>query len=370
MPTASSLPAAAAWPPDARAWVEVDLGALQRNASAVARHAAAPLLPMVKADAYGLGAVPVARALAAADPWGFGLATVDEARVLREAGLGHRLLVFTPLLARDYPQLRALGATPVLGSATAIRAWHEAGGGAWHLGIDTGMGRSGVRWDGVEALAPLLAERPPEGACTHYHSADHDAASVAGQARRFEAALAALPARPPLVHAENSAAVEHAAGATAYSLVRPGVFLYGVETGGALRPAPVVAFRAPVVELRTIPDGDTVSYDATYRARGERRIATASVGYADGYRRALSNRGQALLNGRRVPVAGIVTMDMTMFDTTDVRCAVGDTLTLVGRDGDAELTVADVARAGDLSPYELLTGLAQRASRCYHGADA
>jgi len=126
--------------------------------------------------------------------------------------------------------------------------------------------------------------------------------------------------------------------------------------------------RARVIDLRTVGDGDTVSYGATWRARGARRIATLGIGYADGYRRALSNRGTVLLNGQRVPVVGIVTMDMTMVDVTDVHCEIGDVATLIGRDGDDVLTVDDVAATAEVLSYELLVGLKLRVPRVYVNA--
>jgi alanine racemase len=125
-----------------------------------------------------------------------------------------------------------------------------------------------------------------------------------------------------------------------------------------------------VVEIREVPEGETVSYDATWKATGWRRIATTAAGYADGLRRNLSNRGFALVNGTRVPIAGIVTMDMTMVDVTGVDCSVGDVATFIGRQGSAELSIGDVAAAGNLSPYEVLVGLSLRATRVYLGGDA
>lgn len=128
---------------------------------------------------------------------------------------------------------------------------------------------------------------------------------------------------------------------------------------------PVVSVRARIVDLRTIPDGDTVGYGGTYRAMGERSIATLAIGYADGYRRVLGNRATVIVRGRRVPIVGVVTMDMTMIDVTDVTCAIGDAVTLIGADGDERIDVAEVARTGDLSPYEVLTGLRGRLPRRY-----
>lgn len=349
-----------------RAWVEVDLGALRRNGAAIARHAGVPLLPMVKADAYGLGAVAAVRALEPLSPWGYGVATTHEGRALRDARIDRPLLIFTPILPADFAAARAARLTPVLGDPGAIAAWIESGGGEWHLGIDTGMSRAGVRWDRVSDLAALVSALPPEGACTHFQNGA-DAASVRLQRERFDIAVAMLPKRPAILHAENGPSVEHLDGASTMAFVRPGIFLYGVSSGHAprLTPEPVVSVRARVVEVRTVPDGAGVSYEETWHARGPRRIATLSIGYADGYRRALSSRGIVLVNGVRAVVAGLVTMDMTMVDVTAAACEPGDVATLIGAAGPDRLTVADVATTAELSPYELLTGLGGRMPRIY-----
>lgn len=355
-------------PDTARAWVDVDLGALVRNGRSLARRAGVPLLPMVKADGYGLGAVPVARALDALEPWGFGVAALAEGRELRVAGIARPILVTTPLLPDELTAAEELGLTPALHRVEDVRRW-GATGRPWHLSIDTGMHRAGVRWDLVGELRDAIAAHPPQGAFTHFHSAERGDGSAARQAARFREALAALPARPPLVHAENSAALERVHGSE-WNLARPGVFLYGVDSDAGVPVEPVAALRARVVDVRTVPDGDTVSYTGSWRAIGDRRVATIAAGYADGYRRVLSNRGGALLHGRRASVVGVVTMDMTMLDVTDVPCAVGDVATLLGRDGDAELTIREVALAAEMmSPYEVLTGLRARPPRRYHASE-
>ena len=350
-----------------RAWVDVDLGALLRNASTIAAQAGVPLLPMVKADAYGLGAVRVARTLEPLDPWGYGVATVAEGEELRRSSITRPIVVFTPLLADDFDAAARASLTPTLGDTSAIARWSQTGR-SWQLAIDTGMSRAGVRWDAMDSVLDAVAAFPPEGAFTHFHSADRDAASRGVQAQRFIEAVGRLPVRPAMLHAENSAAVEHS-GSSTWSVVRPGVFLYGVSSGNAplIAPEPVVGVRARIVDLRTVAPGDTVSYAGTYRAVGTRRIATIGIGYADGYRRSVSNRAQVLLHGARVPVVGAVTMDMTMIDVTDVPCAIGDIATLIGADGPDQIDVSEIASLAGLSPYEVLTGLRGRLPRRYFG---
>jgi alanine racemase len=352
----------------ARAWVEIDLGALVRNGDRFARAAGAPLVPMVKADAYGLGAIRAALALQSLKPWGFGVATVEEGDELRAAGIKQPILVFSPLLPQQFDDVRRHKLRPVLGDPKSIEKW-IATGEPWHLMIDTGMNRAGIAWREVAAVAELVERHPPEGVCTHFHSAELPNGSREEQEQRFRDALATLPVRPKLLHADNSPAVEHRAP-TPYGLARPGIFLYGVGSGhnAGIEPEPVVALRARIVEIRVVREGDTVSYGGSWKAPRAGRIATLSVGYADGYRRHAGNRCYGLLRGERVPVVGVVTMDMTMVDVTDKRCEVGDAVTLVGRDGDQLLTVADVSGAAGISPYEMLTGLRSRLPRIYSDA--
>lgn len=349
-----------------RCWIEVDLHALVRNAKALGAQARAPLMPMVKADAYGLGALPVVRALEATDPWGYGVATIAEGEDLRKAHVHRPILVVTPQepTSRPLKAIRAAKLMPALGDATAIRLWMMTGGGDWHLSIDTGMNRAGVRYDEIGSLAEELKACPPAGAFTHFHSSELDNGSMELQTQRFRDAVAAMPVAPPTLHVENSAAIERTSPSP-WSFVRPGVFLYGVGSGGTLRPEPVVRFYACVVDMHDLKPGDTVSYDATWTAKRPTRIATLGVGYADGYRRSLGNRGAVLINGKRAPIAGTVTMDLIMVDVTDIPCERGDLATLIGQDGDELITVEQVGAACELSPYEILTALRARAPRVY-----
>ena len=230
------------------------------------------------------------------------------------------------------------------------------------------MSRAGIPWREVGKIRALMESMAPEGAFTHFHSAELDDGTLAEQERRFRDALAQLPSRPPLLHTDNSAAISRRSRSE-WDLVRPGIFLYGVGSGpgATVQPEPVVHLRAPIVEIRNLNPGDTVSYDATFRAERPCRIATLNVGYADGYPRALSGVGSVLVKGAIVPVAGRVTMDMTMIDVTTVSCDIGEQATLIGRSGNTTLTVERVADAAGMSPYEVLTGLRSRIERVYTG---
>ena len=353
--------------PESRAWMLVDLGALVRNASVLKDHAGVPLIPMVKADAYGLGAVEVTKALEKLSPLAYGIATVEEGKELRSAGITRDIIVFTPLLVDEFAAARELALTPSLGSANEIEAW-KIYGSPYYLSVDTGMHRAGVPWHEVAELAPVLRAFPPKGAYTHFHSAELDDTSMSEQQERFDAALRLLPEIPSILHTDNSAAiVRH--DRSALSAIRPGIFMYGVGSGetAALDPKPVVYLQARIVEIRTVEKGDTVSYDATWTAHRKSRIATIPLGYADGYPRNAGNGGCGFVRDKAVKIAGRVTMDMIMLDVTGVPAEVGDVVTMIG-DGayaEAPIDVASVARIADMSPYELLTGLRSRVTRTY-----
>jgi alanine racemase len=351
-------------PETQRAWVDVDIDALVRNARSYQGRVGVPLLPMVKANGYGLGALAVVRALAPLEPWGWGVATVEEARELHLAGVVTPLVVFTSLLPSEIDRHRGIAARPVIGDLDALAAWTAASADPFHLEIDTGMNRAGLRWDDTPALqaaANLLANASGwEGAFTHFHSAGRDAAATAAQWQRLGQALERLGRRPALVHAANSAGGGHGRDYAA-DLTRPGIHLYGGAVPG-LDTVPVAALRARVVALRTVPAGESVSYDATWTAPAATTVATLAIGYGDGVPRHLSNAGEVELLGRRVPIVGRVTMDQTMVDVGDLPVAIGDVATIFG--GLVSLD-AQAARAGTIG-YELLTSLGPRLPRRYH----
>jgi alanine racemase len=353
-------------PDTARAWVDVDLGALTANARTLSALTGSRLLPMVKANGYGLGAIPVVRALEPLDPWGYGVASVEEGAALRTAGVSRPILVTSPLLPDAIGDHLTHGLRPSLGDQAALRAWCSRSERPFHVEIDTGMGRAGFRWSDASALAAagaLLREAPGwEGIYTHFHSAESDPASAALQWERFLGVVAALPRSAPLVHAANSAGAL-CGRAYAGDLIRPGIFLYGGHAGGRA-PLPVATLRARVVAVRRVDAGDPVSYGATWRASRGTTIATLALGYADGFPRAarapapprLVELGDAL-----VPVVGRVTMDMTMVDAGDAPVAPGDIATIFG----GRISLDAQATAAGTIAYELLTALGGRVPRRY-----
>jgi alanine racemase len=349
--------------------MEVDLGALVRNATALSRRAAVPLIPMIKADAYGLGAEQVAHALEHLSPLAYGVATIEEGRELRNAGITRQIIVFTPLLAEEMPAAHSLNLTPTLGFPAEIDTW-KIYGSPYILSIDTGMCRAGIPWREVNEIRDIVGANPPVAAFTHFHSPQMDDGSMDVQSERFESALEQLPGIPAIVHTDSSAAIVRHERCIR-NAVRPGIFMYGVGSGesAAIQPDPVVYVKSRIVEVRKVETGDTVSYDATWTASRPSLIATVPIGYADGYPRNASNEGYAVISGKSVRIAGRVTMDMTMLDVTDVAAGIGDAVTMIGDPvaTGAPIDIASIAAISSMSPYELLTGLRGRLRRIYRG---
>ena len=366
--------------PEGRAWLRVRGDALLRNFARL-RAAVGPavrVIPMVKADAYGLGMTETVRVLRAGDPWGWGVATLGEGLRLRELGVEDPVVVFSPLVDDELePAVRARLQLAVssLASLDALVAAADGAGTRTlvHVDVDTGMGRTGFDWRSASEWMPrvVAASRGDVrwvGCFTHLHSAEDDQASVSVQWERFEEALSFLGDSPQdlVIHVLNSAG---AFGVPEYArdAVRPGIFLYGGPIGSG-HPAPeaVVSFHARVCHVRDVVAGTTVGYGATHRAAGATRWATLSVGYGDGLPRALGNRGVVLLRGRRVPIIGRISMDLTVVDISDLPgVRVGDVATLLGAEGGEEITLDEMAGLAGTISYEILTGFTQRLPRVW-----
>jgi len=364
--------------------IVIDLDAVAANVAGLAALVApAAVLATVKADAYGHGAVPVARAALGAGATWLGVASVEECVELRAAGITAPVLGFAePPVAAAATVVQA-GLTPFVYSEAGIDALGAAAERAGtvlpvHLKVDTGMHRVGCRPE----AAPVLAERVAahgalrlEGIGTHLAAADGpDPTATEGQLDAFEVVLAAVTravGRPSVVHAANSA------GAVAfprarYDLVRLGISVYGVvpapELVGRVDLRPVLALEAGVSFVKDLPAGARVSYGWRYELARPARIATVPVGYADGVPRALGTRGgEVLVGGRRCPIAGTVTMDQLMVDVGDADVAVGDPVVLIGRQGDEVILADEWATRLDTIPNEILTRFGGRLPRHHVG---
>lgn len=354
-----------------RTWAEVDLGAVRHNVRALQHRArGARLMAVVKADAYGHGALPVARAALEAGAEWLAVVTAEEGAELRRGGIRAPILVFTDLLPdrRDLAGEHNLTVTAhSLESARRIARRPLRA----HLKVNTGMNRWGVEPGEVSEARKILGERLT-GVYTHFASADVDPEATRQQIQRFEKVLAAHPFGNIMVHAANSAATlwyprSH------YDCVRPGVALYGLHPAGdsgdpsdeGLRPA--MALKSYVASVRRLEPGDGVSYGLTFRAREPMFAATVPVGYAEGYRRALSGRSQALIRGRRRPLLGRVTMDACVFGV-DGEVEVGDEVVLLGDQGEEKIGAEELGKWAGTINYEITTGInPRRVERSYTG---
>jgi alanine racemase len=349
---------------------------------------------VVKADAYGHGAVPVARAVLADSAWGAERVAVADARegiALREAGIAAPILVLGILTPEEYePAVAHDLAVTVHGEAdvnrlraaaerTALRQAQGAGRRVRvHVKIDTGMARLGAPPESIVHLVERIRSTPQlvhEGICTHFSSAGSmDAEAMNDQLAAFRAALdrlaqAGLPAG--LVHAANGAAAL-AFHETRFDLVRPGLVLYGMDPGCCARlgwrPEPALALRSRVAHVKPLARGRSVGYERRWRADRDTWIATVPLGYADGYPFALTHSGVALVRGRRVPVVGSVTMDYVMLDIGAVpEVQAGDVVTFIGSDGGESIRAEDLASKAGTIPYEITCGIGRRVERTYRG---
>jgi alanine racemase len=350
------------------ALLEIDLGAVVANWQTLrARHPSGPVAAVVKADGYGLGAGPVAAALYHAGCRHFFVAYLNEALAIRDAIPDAMLAVLSGPLPGTEPDYRAHTLTPVLGSLDDIARWRGHGHDTI-LHIDTGMSRLGLSSVELDCLAadPALLETLP----IRYVMSHLVASEVPGdpintlQHQRFAAARAKLPLAPASL--ANSSGI-FLGSAFQSDLARPGAALYGINpTPG--RPNPmrsVVRLSVRVLAVRDIPAGATVGYNATWTAAKPSRIATAALGYADGFHRSLSGRGSARFDGTPVPLVGRVSMDLTTFDVTDHPAVQpGTWLDIIG----PHLSLDDVADAAGTNGYEVLTSLGRRFHRVYRTA--
>lgn len=365
-------------------WAEVDLDAIAHNCGEARRIIGGDrgILMVVKADGYGLGAIAVAHEAARYGVTRFGVATLDEAVELRESGIDLPVLMFNPPMTGEAERVVRYEIEPsvidIPFAEEYAAACRKAGVvGPYQVEIDTGMGRWGVfTRDAVPFLERLrkIEGIALAGIYTHFPAtAKEQAAFSEEQVRVFDRLIAALAdagIEPPEIHAANSACLVWGLEGSFQTAVRPGIFLYGyidpakVPDGVSLKPA--LSFKSRVVQTRKHEGGENISYGLTYEVPGPTTIATVPVGYGHGYTRALSNGGEVLIRGKRAPIVGEVTMDAMMVDCgalPDVEP--GDEVVLIGRQGDEEISVAELAARTSRIPYEITLAIGRRVPRVY-----
>ena len=341
-------------------------------------------MAVVKADAYGHGAIETSRTLIQHGVTRLAVFSTEEGIALRQAGFTVPIVVLGPVFQEQFCDLFAHHLTPVVSDPSVLTALGQAAASrevfhTIHLKIETGMGRLGLRQD--ELVALFRSYKFPsslrlEGLMTHLADADgSDSDSTQEQISRFNTALNVVLEsgfQVPLIHVSNSGGAVRFPS-THFSLVRPGIMLYGYHTlpGTVEAPdlRPVLSLKTCIAQLRTIQPGGTVSYNRTFTAKCLTRIAVLPIGYAGGLSRHLSNRGYVLIRGQRAPIAGLVCMDMVMVDVTAIAgAAVGDEVVLIGRQGNEHITARDLAEWTDTIPYEVLCAIGPRVPRLYHSS--
>jgi alanine racemase len=373
-------------------WAEISLQAILHNLRAIRKQVGASrkILAVVKSNAYGLGAVPVAKVLQKAGTEWFGVTCANEGVELREAGIRKRILILTGFWPGEEKRLIQNNLTPTVTRVDDLEHLERSAKAAdgksqvrFHLKINTGMNRLGIGADEVECFARKLAgckHIELEGTFTHFASAeDFTAQQTNEQEKVFLACLERLRARgvsPGIVHMANSGAI-CARPSTWADMVRPGAILYGYyqsfdppqkkqEVMGQVALRPCLSLRARIISLRNVPVGEGVGYAARFVTKRPSRIAVINAGYADGVVRARTNRGWALVRGKRVPLVGTISMDLTTLDLTDVPEAVlGDVVTIYGKHADAAIEVSEVAHEIGTVTSDLLCALGRRVPKFY-----
>ncbi len=360
-------------------WVEISLGAIQNNVMAIkaALRPGTQVMAVVKADGYGHGAVAVAKTALNSGASYLGVATVDEAIELRQAGISAPLLILSEPPVTTIPLLLAYHIMPSVTTAEFAVKYGEAADtlsmkAPYHLKVNTGMNRVGVRFDDVVAFLQTISFHRAldlKGTFTHFATADMpETIDFMLQKRRFEETIARIRAAgfdPGIIHAANSAATLRYPDVH-YDMVRPGLAMYGCypcpETYGAVSLMPAMAVKARITQVNQVPVGEGVSYGLHYRSGGFSKTCTIPIGYADGLKRILSGKISFIMGGRMYPQVGSICMDQCMFDVDQrtragrarVEPQVGDVVTLLGAEGDAYITADDMASAAGLIPYEVM----------------
>jgi alanine racemase len=361
-----------------RSWVEVSLRQIRANYRAVQDLVGANIevMPVVKADAYRHGAVEVSRALIAEGaPW-LAVSNVDEGIALRDAGIKVRILVMADFLREDREALSTYNLTPVIHSLEDLALVRVP----YHLKIDTGMGRLGVRCSPEDIVRAVASHStaPLEGLMTHFASSgNYDTPQTADQIRSFEHVLDAFRQRgslPRYVHLSSTIAIAYQRKEAWGNLVRPGHSIYGYVSpsrgagapSSALHVAPALTWKVAVLNVKEVETGALIGYGGIHRAARPMRIAVLAAGYADGIPHRLGNRGQVIAKGQFAPIVGAVSMDLTTIDVTHIpELRPGDSVMLLGKEGGISIDAQQMARTAGTISYAVLCGIHARVKRVY-----
>lgn len=359
----------------------IDLDAIRHNIEAVKARVQAPVMAIIKADAYGHGAVQLARHLDDSCAF-FGVSSILEALELRQAGIQKPILILGPIPVSAFPEAIRQGIRPTIfryedGLALSQAAQALGMTAFFHFAVDTGMSRIGFQVSEAEAdICAQIAALPlveAEGLFSHFATADcADLSRSKKQAQRFADFDRMLKTRGvtiPLRHLDNSAGLMNFG--CEYEMVRSGIVTYGMYPSDEMDPGlldlrPALRWESRITHLKTLEPGREIGYGGTYTTTRPTRVATIPVGYADGYRRNLSGRFYVLIRGKKAPILGRICMDQMMVDVTEIPDAqLNDIVVLVGRDGDAQITVEEIAAQGDSFNYEFVCGINRRVPRVY-----
>jgi len=373
-------------PPGRPTFCCIDLEALRSNFRRIKEKVGpqVKVLSMVKANAYGHGAIAVAQTLADEGTDAFGVATLEEAVELRQATIRQPIVVLAGTYVEQSDQFLEHGLTPVIHELETLRSLEAAiqrqsATLAIHLEVDTGMGRTGFLAAGLDLwLAELrkLKALRIEGVFSHFSDAESaNEAYSENQVRNFLSVITSLRnagVTPSLVHMAKSAAVLTVPDSY-YDMVRPGLALYGIYPSPQLSQEialrPVLSWKTRILQLKRVPEGTSLGYGRIFVTRRESLIGTLPVGYADGYQRSLSNRAVVLVRGRRAPVAGRISMDLTTIDVTDIDgVQQGDEVILLGRQGDVTISADEMASWANTISYEILTSIGARVPRIHNNS--
>ena len=361
--------------------VKIDLDAIASNMDAIREKAGVPVMAVVKADAYGHGAVQVARLLQDKCAF-FCVSSILEAMELRQAGLSTPILILGHTPADAFPTAIREGIRPTIYRMEDALALSKAAQflelpARFHFAVDTGMSRIGFQVTEEDAdVCARIANLPglyAEGLFSHFATADcADLSRAEQQAERFaefDGMLRRRGVKVPIRHLNNSAGLMNFA--TPYEMVRSGIITYGMYPSDEVDPSllslrPALQWLSRVTHVKTLPAGREISYGGTYVTKADTVVATIPVGYADGYRRNLSGKFYVLIHGQKAPILGRICMDQMMVDVTHIPgVQVGDRVTLVGADGDETITMEQIAAAADSFNYEFVCGISRRVPRLY-----